>query len=195
MDLWGRRWESDRYLKEAFPKAAHCICFPRSLTRICTVPSARLFPITSWCRNRNVVPLRHPFPPGVYELKLYFADPLRQLDGDEKEKAQDYLPTFRRPEWPSLLVDFDPVSDGGPAAVDVRVFKDVRPAADGKVHLGFRSDWGRAFVSGMELTPGTPGKLEPIRIRPSSEFCRCQWHTMDRGQVLYRRTYLHLRKS
>ena len=62
-------------------------------------------------------------------------------------------------------MDFDPVTDGGSAAVDIRVFKDVRPAADGKVHLDFRSDWGRAFVSALELTPGTPGKLEPIRIR------------------------------
>ena len=42
---------------------------------------------------------------------------------------------------------------------DIRVFKDVRPAADGKVHLGFRSDWGRAFVSALELTPGTSGKI------------------------------------
>jgi Malectin domain len=48
--------------------------------------------------------------------------------------------------------------------VDVRVFKDVRPAPDGKVHLELRSDWGRAFVSALELTPGIPGKLRPIRI-------------------------------
>ncbi len=48
--------------------------------------------------------------------------------------------------------------------MDVRVFKDVRPAADGKVHLDFRSVRERAFVSALELTPGTPGKLKPIRI-------------------------------
>ena len=80
-----------------------------------------------------------------------------------------------------------PFRDGGPAAVDIRVFKDVHPAADGKVHLGFRSDWGRAFVSGLELTPGKSGKARADPHWDSSrEFCRCQWHTLERGQVLHR---------
>jgi hypothetical protein len=100
----------------------------------------------------------------VYELRLYFADPLRQPEVDQKESAQNkrhfQVDLNDRP----LLVDFDPISDAGSAAVDIRVFKDVRPAADGKVHLVFRTLWGRAFVSALELTPGTPGKLEPIRI-------------------------------
>jgi hypothetical protein len=69
-----------------------------------------------------------------------------------------------------LLEDFDPVADAGSAAVDERVFKDVYPAADGYLHLEFLSSWGApAFLSAMELTPGTRGKLNPIRLsaRPS----------------------------
>jgi hypothetical protein len=62
-------------------------------------------------------------------------------------------------------VDLDPIADAGAAAVDVRVFKDVYPASDGKLHLEFLSSWGSpAFVSALELTPGTPGRLEPIRL-------------------------------
>ena len=64
-----------------------------------------------------------------------------------------------------LLVDFDVVADAGSAAVDVRVFKDVYPASDGKLHLEFLSSWGRpAFVSALELTPGTPGELRSRKV-------------------------------
>ena len=52
-----------------------------------------------------------------------------------------------------------------PPRLTVRVFRDVYPASDGKLHLEFLSSWGRpAFVSALEITPGTPGKLKPIRI-------------------------------
>jgi hypothetical protein len=45
------------------------------------------------------------------------------------------------------------------------VFKDVQPALDAKLHLEFRSRWQQpAFVSAIELTPGIPGRLNPIRI-------------------------------
>ena len=64
-----------------------------------------------------------------------------------------------------LPIDLDPVADAGAAAVDVRVFKDVQPDKDVKLHLGLRSLWQQpAFVSAIQLTPGTPGRLNPIRI-------------------------------
>jgi hypothetical protein len=106
-----------------------------------------------------------PVHPDVYELRLYFADPLRQPDGDQKEDAQNYRHFQINLNGHPLVLDFDPVADSGSAAVDVRVFKDVYPTADGKLHLEFLSSWGKpAFVSAVEITPGTPGKLNPIRI-------------------------------
>jgi len=111
-----------------------------------------------------------PLPSGVYELRLYFADPLRQPDAAQKEDAQDSGNFQVTMNGHVILQDFDPIADAGSAAVDVRVFKDVRPAADGKLHLEFHTNWGRAaFVSAIELTPGTPGTMKPIRIsvRPS----------------------------
>jgi hypothetical protein len=105
-----------------------------------------------------------PSPPGVYELRLYFADPHRQPEAGQKEDAQNERHFEVNLNGRPLLRSLDPIADAGSAAVDVRVFKDVRPAADGKIHLEFHSDWGRAFVSALELTPGTPGKLKPIRI-------------------------------
>ena len=93
--------------KEAFPNRAHCISSPRWPTRICTVPSARQFRMTKWCRNRSVE-FRYniPLSPGVYELRLYFADPLRQPDADQKEDAQNYRHFASRPEWPSVAGGF-----------------------------------------------------------------------------------------
>ncbi|MGA2652880.1 MAG: malectin domain-containing carbohydrate-binding protein [Terracidiphilus sp.] len=165
VDLWGRRWESDRYYTGGVSKPGPLHFFP-------PVADEGLYKsIREAVSDGNMVPqsqreFRYDIPvsPGVYELRLYFADPLRQPEVDQKESAQNkrhfQVDLNDRP----LLVDFDPISDAGSAAVDIRVFKDVRPAADGKVHLVFRTLWGRAFVSALELTPGTPGKLEPIRI-------------------------------
>jgi hypothetical protein len=166
VDLWGRRWESDRYYEGGVSEPGPRHFFP-------PVADKDLYSsIREAVSDDNMVPesqrgFRYniPLSPGVYELRLYFADPLRQPDADQKEDAQNYRHFAVDLNGGPLLVDFDPVTDGGSAAVDVRVFKGVRPAADGQVHLDFRSDWGRAFVSALELTPGTPGKLEPIRIR------------------------------
>jgi hypothetical protein len=104
-----------------------------------------------------------PLHPGAYELRLYFADPLRQPDVERKEDAQNIRHFQVSLNGHPLLVGFDPIADAGSAAVDVRAFRDVGPAQDGKLHLEF-SGGERPFVNAVELTPGTPGKLKPIRI-------------------------------
>jgi hypothetical protein len=102
---------------------------------------------------------------GVYELRLYFADPLRQPDVDQNEDAQNTRHFQVNLNGHPLLEDFDPIADAGSAAVDVRVFRDVYPTSEGRLHLEFLSSWGKpASVSALELTPGTPGKLKPIRL-------------------------------
>jgi hypothetical protein len=166
VDLWGRRWESDRYYEGGVSRPGPLHFFPpvgdkdlySSIRE--AVSDDKMVPQSQRGFRYNI-----PVSPGVYELRLYFADPLRQPDADQKEDAQNYRHFAVDLNGRPLLVDFDPVTDGGSAAVDVRVFKGVRPAADGQVHLDFRSDWGKAFVSALEMTPGTPGRLEPIRIR------------------------------
>jgi Malectin domain len=166
VDLWGRRWESDRFYEGGVSRSGPLHLFPPVADKDLyssireAVSDDKMVPQSQRGFRYNI-----PLSPGVYELRLYFADPLRQPDADQKEDAQNYRHFAIDLNGRPLLADFDPVTDGGTAAVDVRVFKGVRPAADGRVHLDFRSDWGRAFVSALELTPGTPGKLEPIRIR------------------------------
>jgi len=162
VDVWGRRWEADRYYEGGVPRPGPRHFFPpvadeglfrtmrEAISADMTVPQSQR-------QLRYDIPVHS----GVYELRLYFADPQRQPDVDQKEGAQNYRHFQINVNGHPLLVDLDPVADAGYAAVDVRVFKDVYPASDGKLHLEFLSSWGRpAFVNALELTPGTPGKLK-----------------------------------
>jgi hypothetical protein len=165
IDADGRRWDADRDFVGGVAEAGPLHFFP-------PLADKGLFrSIREAASDSNMVPESErtfqyniPLTRGAYELRLFFADPLRQpeagLSDDAENKRHFQVVVNRHP----VLVDFDPVSDGGFAAVDRRVFKDIYPDTDGKLHLEFRSDWGRAFVSAIELTPGIPGKLKPIRI-------------------------------
>ena len=166
IDVLGHRWEADRYCEGGAPQLGPFHFFPpvadegpfrtmrEAISADMTVPqSQRQF--------RYDIPMHS----GVYELGLYFADSLRQPDVDQKEDAQNTRHFQVNLNGHPLLVDFDPIADAGSAAVDVRVFKDVYPTSEGSIHLEFLSSWGKpASVSALELTPGTPGKLKPIRL-------------------------------
>jgi len=166
VDVFGRRWEADRYYEGGLSRPGPRHFFPpvadenpfRTMRE--AVSGDRTVP-QSQRQFRYDIPMLS----GVYELRLYFADSLRQPDGDQKDDAQNNRHFQIILNGHPLLLDIDPVADAGSAAVDGRVFKDVYPDSDGKVHLEFLSSWGKpAFVSALELTPGTPGKLKPIRI-------------------------------
>jgi Malectin domain len=60
----------------------------------------------------------------------------------------------------------DVIADApGSNTADIKVFKDVQPAADGELHLAFaaiRNDV--PFVNAIEIAPSEPGAIRPIRI-------------------------------
>ncbi len=165
VDGWGNRWESDHYYEGGVAQPGPRHFFP-------PVADKGIFgSIREAISDNNMVPESErsfqyniPLPAGVYELRLFFADPLRQPDADQSEDAQNERHFEVELNRHPVLMDFDPVADAGFAAADVRVFKDVYADTDGKLHIQFLSDWGRAFVSAIEVTPGIPGKLRPIRI-------------------------------
>ncbi len=111
-----------------------------------------------------------PMQPGVYELRLYFADPLREspllTGGDDGENVRRFT---IHANGRALAEQFDAVSDAGEADADIRAFKDITPAADGKVHIQFFPEPHRPFINAIELTPSRLGHANPIRIsaRPS----------------------------
>jgi hypothetical protein len=168
VDGSGHRWDADRYYEGGAVRPGPRHFFPPT-------PDEGLFAtMREALSDDKMIPqsdrgFRYdiPLPAGVYELRLYFADPLRDPDGERKEDAQNERHLQINLNGRPLLTDFDPITDAGTAVVDVRVFKDVQRAADGKLHLeflDFGTNFGRAFVSALELTPGIPGRLRPIRI-------------------------------
>jgi hypothetical protein len=165
VDTWGRRWESDRYFEGGVAKPGPQDVFP-------PVPDTGVFKTIREAASADYVALRSqrefryhiPVPPGVYELRLYFADPAQRTNVGSGQDAQNTRHFQVSANGRLLLANFDPIADAGSAPVDVRVFKDIVPDADGKVHLTFFPDPEQPFVNALELTPGTPGKLKPIRI-------------------------------
>ena len=107
-----------------------------------------------------------PIDPGLYELRLYFAETFYGNDNSEGGGESSRMFDVSANGVP-LLTDFDPLSDaGGSNTADVRVFTGISPAADGKLHLRFRNHWqlkGVAFVNGIQLTRTEDKSMLPIR--------------------------------
>lgn len=166
VDSQGHRWESDRYYNGGIIRQGPKHFFPPVTNEdlfktMREADSADRMVPQSQREFSYDIPLRR----GSYELQLYFADPIRQLDSDNKEDAQNHRHFQVDVNGHPVLTDFDPISDAGFGAVDVRSFKDVSAAEDGKLHLKFSSVWETPpFVSGIVLKPGAAGKMNPVRI-------------------------------
>jgi hypothetical protein len=151
-DRFGRTWQSDRYFQggAVFESAGHPIAAARD---------PRLFR----SRREGAFTYDIPLPPGVYELRLYFAETLygenNMAGGGETSRIFDVFANGA-----PILNGFDVIGEAGASAADIRAFKDISPAADGKLHLKFEPQTNPAIVSAIEITPGSRGKLRPIRI-------------------------------
>jgi hypothetical protein len=106
-----------------------------------------------------------PLKPGVYELRLHFAEtlygPENAAGGGEGSRTMTVLANGH-----PLLRDFDALADAGEGrTAEVKVFHDVTPGGDGQLHLSFSSGTsGSAMVSAIELLPGIRGRIRPVRI-------------------------------
>jgi hypothetical protein len=99
-----------------------------------------------------------PLVPGSYELRLFFASGLHP--GDEKLSAFGVALNGQ-----PLLRAYDiSMSADGVDVADEQVFRDVRPGADGILRLWFTNETTSPVLNALEVVPGTPGKLKPIRI-------------------------------
>jgi Malectin domain len=119
-----------------------------------------------------------PAKPGTYELRLYFAETYFGEGnaagyGGENTRFFDIaingLPVKKH---------FSVAGEGGVNVAVVKVFKDVAPASDGFVHVAFAKATNEPFVNAIELTPGLPGKLSPIRL-----VAQPPGYTDSKGQV------------
>jgi hypothetical protein len=118
--------------------------------------TSRPFLFTNWRTGEFGYDI--PMESGNYELRLFFVSSLNI--GDEKLSGFNVALNGK-----PLLNAFDvPMSANGADVAEEQVFRDITPGEDGFVRLWFSNQVGSPMLNGLELTPGTPGKLKPIRI-------------------------------
>jgi hypothetical protein len=151
-DRLGRIWQSDRYFQggSVFETHDHPIFGTRE-------------PKIYQGRREGSFTYDIPLPAGVYELRLHFAETLygenNVAGGGESSRVFDVSINGKE-----ALHEFDVTSEVGPSTADVRTFKDISPAADGKLHLKFEPSNNPPLLCAIEILPGTPGRLRPIRM-------------------------------
>jgi hypothetical protein len=152
LDYMGRVWESDRHFK-----GGAAISRPERQIE-------RTFD-TALYRNAREGDFQYDIPlkPGIYELHLHFAEIVYQASqGSFAEGRRRFHVVLNNKP---LLSDFDIAVDApGANIADERVFKDVSPAEDGQLHLRFESFYGKALLNAVEIVPGIPGGMHPVRI-------------------------------
>ena len=125
--------------------------------------SARASPRSTKAGAKALSPTIFPLPAGVYELRLHFAETLygenNVAGGGESSRVFNVWINGKE-----ALHEFDVIGEAGPSTADVRAFKDISPAADGKLHLKFEPFSNPPLLSAIEIVPGIPGKLRPIRM-------------------------------
>jgi Malectin domain len=151
-DRLGRIWQSDRYFQggTVFESHDHPIFGTRE-------------PRIYQSRREGSFAYDIPLPAGVYELRLHFAETLygenNVAGGGESSRVFNVWINGKE-----ALHEFDVISEVGPSTADVRTFKDISPAADGKVHIRFEPYSNPPLLNAIEIVPGTPGKLRPLRM-------------------------------
>ena len=105
-----------------------------------------------------------PLTAGNYELRLHFAE-TNFGPGTTPGRGESSRVFSVAMNGKPLLNDLDIYSAaGGNNQAYVRVFKDVSPALDGRLHLEFHSRVEQPLLNAIELVPQIPGVLNPVRI-------------------------------
>ena len=98
-----------------------------------------------------------------YELHLHFAETefgRTPNDGADGERTFDVFLNGR-----PLLRDFDITRDAaGANTATVKIWKNIWPAADGRVHLAFQARAGTPLLNAIELIPGAAMKPLAVKI-------------------------------
>ncbi|MCS7041320.1 MAG: malectin [Bryobacteraceae bacterium] len=152
-DKDGEIWLSDRYFQGGEAKSRPDLEVAGTLT-------PELF--RSW--REGEFSYRIPLKPGVYELTLWFCEPRFPAGGGNSGSFRILL------DGRPLVEEIDIIADvGAGQAVTARTFRDIRPGADGVLHLEFRPISSSALLAALSVVPGTSGRLRPIRIAAREE--------------------------
>jgi hypothetical protein len=151
VDRMGRAWGADRY----FTGGA---VYETRNKLISGTPDPRLYQSRREGSFRYDIPLK----PGMYELRLYFAETVygehNDAGGGEGSRVFGVFVNGKQ-----LQHDIDVIADAGASTADIRSFK-VAPAADGALHLTFLQFSNAPMVSAIEILPCVSGKIQTIRL-------------------------------
>ncbi len=155
-DHAGKIWSGDRYFTGGTPDRSEKQFIYRTL-------DSEIYRASRQGDFNYDIPLK----PGVYELRLHFAETFfgpEELVGDGETSRLMHAIANGKP----LLWMYDIYANaGGARTADVRVFKDITPAEDGFLHLKFSSrPNAKALLNAIEILPGVPGRIHPVRITP-----------------------------
>ena len=114
-------------------------------------------------RREGVFRYDIPLKPGAYELRLHFAETVygqnNAAGGGESSRVFGIAINGK-----DALPYFDVIGDREASTADIKVFKDVSPASDGRLHLQFTPVSNMPILSGIEIAPGVAGHMRPIRM-------------------------------
>jgi malectin (di-glucose binding ER protein) len=154
VDRAGKHWAADSYFKGGMP--VH-----HSMQNVWRTLDPEIYRHSRQGEFAYDIPLN----PGLYELRLHFVEgeygAENHLGGGEGSRLMSVTANGK-----PLLANFDVVSDaGGSGTADVKVFTDVSPASDGRLHLNVSSvHGGRGMLSAIEILPGMRGRMRAMRM-------------------------------
>lgn len=153
-DSAGRTWEKDRYFEGG-------LAISQQDSPVHNVDDPRLFHYHREGQFAYHIPLQ----PGLYELRLYFAE--FHYGQGSSAGGGEVSRLFRIVLNGQVAYEpLDVVAEAPGRAVAMRkVFLNVTPAADGRLHIGFESlRPDKPFVNAIEIVPGMKDRMLPIRM-------------------------------
>jgi hypothetical protein len=96
-----------------------------------------------------------PVSPGVYEVRLLFAETTQNIE--DGMRVSSFTVGSGSPNMIDVVADA-----GGSRTATMKVYSNVRPGEDRKIHISFRSTDG--FLNGIEILPEINGRPGPLRI-------------------------------
>ena len=104
--------------------------------------------------RRGMFHCKYRVSPGIYEVHLLFAE----TSGLQENSRNVGFSINGAPSYNLDVVD----DAGGDDIATTKVFASVAPTSDGTIHLDFTTP--KAFVNAIEILPGTPHGMLPVRI-------------------------------
>lgn len=152
IDSSGHSWDGDRYFEGG-------VSFNHPDVKIFRTADPAIFERGREGEFRYDIPVQ----PGRYELRLHFAETRygqSPLEGAEAIRRFNVFFNGRQ-----ILTDFDITRDaGGSDTATNRIWEQVAPAEDGRVHLRFTSHSGAPMLNALELLPNSSADMLPVRI-------------------------------